>query len=275
MAAERILVTVKTYPTLSRSYGELVCTAGVREDGSWVRLYPIPFRRLDDYSKFSKWEWLEMAIVDNPRDPRPETRRPVDPNAIVRIGKLDTKNGWQARKDIVLRRGEVFDQLTPLIQDAHENKRSLATFKPKEIIDLIVEETDRRWDAVKVDQMRIRNLQGSLFDESENWRESLRIIRKVPYRFKYHFRTADGKESKMTILDWEIGELYWNALEYSDGDERTAVAKVRHKLVDEFRVLDLHFFLGTTEEHHNKKAPNPWTIIGLFYPPVDLQMELF
>ena len=41
---ERLLVTVKTYPTLSTKYGETVCTAGVREDGSWVRLYPVPFR---------------------------------------------------------------------------------------------------------------------------------------------------------------------------------------------------------------------------------------
>lgn len=38
---ERILVTVKTYPTLSQKYGETVCTAGVREDGSWVRLYSV------------------------------------------------------------------------------------------------------------------------------------------------------------------------------------------------------------------------------------------
>jgi hypothetical protein len=36
MARERILITVKTYPTLSRKYGETVCTACVREDGSWV-----------------------------------------------------------------------------------------------------------------------------------------------------------------------------------------------------------------------------------------------
>ena len=38
MARERILITVKTYPTLSRKYGETVCTAGVREDGAGVSL---------------------------------------------------------------------------------------------------------------------------------------------------------------------------------------------------------------------------------------------
>lgn len=31
MSKERVLITVKTYPTLSTKYGELVCTAGIRE----------------------------------------------------------------------------------------------------------------------------------------------------------------------------------------------------------------------------------------------------
>lgn len=39
----KVLVTVKTYPTISVKYDELVCTAGFREDGSWIRIYPIPF----------------------------------------------------------------------------------------------------------------------------------------------------------------------------------------------------------------------------------------
>jgi hypothetical protein len=40
---EKVLITVKTYPTLSAKYGELVCTAGIKEDGAWVRIYPYPF----------------------------------------------------------------------------------------------------------------------------------------------------------------------------------------------------------------------------------------
>lgn len=31
---EKVLITVKAYPTLSGKYGELVCIAGIREDGS-------------------------------------------------------------------------------------------------------------------------------------------------------------------------------------------------------------------------------------------------
>jgi hypothetical protein len=41
MAKERILTTVKTCPTLSRKYGETVCTACVRGDGAWVRVCPV------------------------------------------------------------------------------------------------------------------------------------------------------------------------------------------------------------------------------------------
>ncbi len=44
MTKERILITVKTYPTLSTTYGETVCAAGIREDGSWeiIGVFPIP-----------------------------------------------------------------------------------------------------------------------------------------------------------------------------------------------------------------------------------------
>jgi hypothetical protein len=40
----KVLISVKTYPTLSTKYNELVCTAGFLEDGSWVRIYPLSLR---------------------------------------------------------------------------------------------------------------------------------------------------------------------------------------------------------------------------------------
>ena len=42
----RVLITVTTYPLPSRSHDELVCTAGILEDGSWIRIYPVPFKFL-------------------------------------------------------------------------------------------------------------------------------------------------------------------------------------------------------------------------------------
>lgn len=92
MPAERILITVKTYPTLSKNNGELVCTAGLRQDGSWVRLYPVPFRLLEIGHRYEKYQYIE-ATLERPRsDQRPESRRIVDPHAIqtgdtVKTGK--------------------------------------------------------------------------------------------------------------------------------------------------------------------------------------------
>lgn len=45
MALTKVLITVKTYPNLSTKYEELVCTAGFREDGTWIRIYPVQFRQ--------------------------------------------------------------------------------------------------------------------------------------------------------------------------------------------------------------------------------------
>jgi len=39
MERKRIYITVKTYPTLSEKYAELVCTAGISEDG--LCIYPL------------------------------------------------------------------------------------------------------------------------------------------------------------------------------------------------------------------------------------------
>jgi hypothetical protein len=98
---ERILITVKTYPTLSRKYGETVCTAGVREDGSWIRLYPVPFRRLQETEQYSKYDWIECRVVDNKSDPRPESFRPYDPAELVPVGHMDTKREWRDRRRLL------------------------------------------------------------------------------------------------------------------------------------------------------------------------------
>ena len=68
------------------------------------------------------------------------------------------------------------------------------------------------------------------------------------------------------IEDWEIGQLYWNCLKSSNGNEQQAIEKVKQKYYDEFVLKrDLYLFLGTTQAHH-KKSKNPFIIIGTFYP---------
>jgi hypothetical protein len=110
MGREKVLITVKTYPTLSRKHGELVCTAGVREDGSWVRLYPIPFRLLDYKDRYQKFDWIETRLVRNTKDPRPETFHLADTADIQQVGRMETADNWRERRDLMLKKTKVYDQ---------------------------------------------------------------------------------------------------------------------------------------------------------------------
>lgn len=273
MAKEGILITVKTYPTLSRKYGETVCTAGVRADGSWVRLYPVPFRRLDETEQYKKFDWIECDLVRSHRDPRPESYHPTDMKQLVSVDHIDTSDRWRERRRLVLGRAKVYTNLQSLINGAKANELSLAVFKPTRIRDFIWEDEDREWNPSKLTEMRSRADQGELFSE-EAWRQTFKVIPKLPFSFSYRFEDDAGKASEMQILDWEVGALYWNCLRDQKGDEKAALSQVRRKYFDDFIKKDLHFFLGTTQEFHFR-APNPWVIIGVLPIPHEFQPELF
>lgn len=276
VAKERVLITVKTYPTLSGKYGETVCTAGVREDGSWIRIYPVPFRRLDETEQYRKYDWLECDLVGTRSDPRPESTRPADPKQLRPVAHMDTADNWRERRRLLLRTAKVYTRLAELIEGAKANQLSLAVFKPTRIKGFVWENEDRDWDPAKVAEIRNRAQQIELFADlfsDETWRNTFKIIPKLPYSFSYRFEDADRRSSELQVLDWEAGALYWNCLRSCDGNEGLALEKVRAKYLDEFCQRDLHFFLGTTQQFH-QFAPNPWVIIGVFPVPHERQMGL-
>lgn len=271
MARERVLITVKTYPTLSRSYGETVCTAGVREDGSWVRIYPVPFRRLGQEERYRKFDWIECDLYRNTSDPRPESFRPADLNDFRASGHMDTASNWQERRHLLLQKCRVYTSLARLIAEAKANTASLALFRPAEFTKFSWEEEERAWNPDKVAEMRAMYNQLDLFD-AEAWRQTFKLIPKLPYSFSYTFKDEDGRQSRLQILDWEIGQLYWKCLASCSGNEVEALQKVKQKYWDQFLETDLHLFLGTTQQFHFM-APNPWVIIGVFPIPNEAQFS--
>lgn len=269
MPPERLLVTVKTYPTLSTKYIETVCTAGVRPDGTWIRLYPVPFRMLAKDLKYKRYDWIECDVLPHGKDPRPESFRPVDPNAIVRVGHMGTDDNWHARRKLLLHTSRVFTSMGELIDGARSNTLSLAVFKPAKVIDLIVEaEPEREWDKEKLRNIEMRLAQRDLFEHDE-WKETFHTVHKLPYKFSYVLEDAEGKRSTMCIFDLELGALFWKYC----GDEEKAKRMVKKKYFDHFTRLDLHCFLGTTLRFH-ARAPNPWVIVGVLPIPCEHQREL-
>lgn len=277
MALTRVLLTVTTYPLPSRSYDELVCTAGVREDGSWVRIYPVPLSFLMNLKNSGrlpvrKYTWLEVDLERRKDDFRPESHSPVnrDFGAIQVREHIGPERHWAERKNFCLQ--HVYTDLGQLITESQEPTNvSLATFKPARILELVIEPEDRDWKPV---WKELRN-QLDLFAEGAQ-EEPKQMIPKLPYKFSYRFEDEKGRVSTLMIEDWEIGQLYWNCLRDADGDEQVALQKVRAKYEEAFLSKhDIHLFLGTTQKFHAMRAQNPFVIIGVFYPKRLDQLDLF
>ncbi|MCI5125766.1 MAG: hypothetical protein D3925_15170, partial [Candidatus Electrothrix sp. AR5] len=116
-AKRRVFITITTYPTLSAKYDELVCTAGILDDGSWARIYPLPFRKLDYEQWYSKYQWIEFELEKNTEDVRPETYRVTNCATIKPVGgSVGTENCWQSRKDIIFQHNRIYTNLSELIE---------------------------------------------------------------------------------------------------------------------------------------------------------------
>lgn len=270
MPLTKVLIAVKTYPAISSKYDELVCTAGFLEDGTWVRIYPVSFRQKSYDQQYKKYDWIEVDLVKNTSDFRPESYRPLTHDTEIKfISHVDTDRNWEERKRFCL--GKIYYNLTELIAEAKDRDicTSLAVFKPSEILDFTAEPTSAEWSKAKLEKLK----QSNLFESIEQGR--FKVVPKLPYTFRYVLKDNQGKISKMMIEDWETGQLYWNCLSRHNGDEQKAIADVRKKYLDDFaRTKDLHFFLGTSLLRHHTSR-NPFMIIGTFHPKIELQTRMF
>jgi hypothetical protein len=271
MALTKILIAVKTYPTISSKYDELVCTAGFLEDGTMIRIYPIQFRKKAYASQYKKYDWIEIDLVKNDSDFRPESYRPLTHDTEIKIiGHIDTTDNWADRKKIAL--NKIHFDLTALISEAKDKTTctSLAVFKPTKILDFKAELVEREWDREKLENL----LQLNLFDRTTA-EGKFEVVRKLPYKFSFILADSGDRKSKMMIEDWEIGQLFWNCLAHHEGNEKRALADVTAKYFDDFaKTKDLHLILGTTQMHHYV-SHNPFIIIGTFYPKKEIQTKLF
>jgi hypothetical protein len=272
MALTKVLIAVKTYPTVSSKYEELVCTAGFREDGKWIRIYPVPFRKKSYDQQYKKYDWIEVDLVKNKSDFRPESYRPYSHDSEIKIiGHIEPSQNWRERKKLAL--NNVYTNLSDLIAES-KNKdvcTSLAVFKPSKIIDFEIKPVERNWDKNKLAALEAERLQYNLFEQPEN---PFEVVNKLPYKFSYFLVDNAGTESKMMIEDWEIGQLYWNCLAKHEGNEQKACADVKTKYFEDFaKTKDLYLFLGTTQLHHYV-SNNPFIIIGTFHPKIEIQTEM-
>jgi hypothetical protein len=267
MPLTKVLITVKTYPTISVKYDELVCTAGFLEDGTWIRIYPVQFRKKSYTEQYGKYHWVELDLVKF----RPESYRPHSLDGEIKIvGEIKPDgDAWTDRRKFVLK--NVHTNLNKLITEAKDKNilTSLAVFKPKKVTAFKIESTDREWSKEKIESLNQLNLFEKISDTKQE------VVRKLPYKFFYTFLDDENHESTLMIEDWEIGQLYWNCLKRREGNETLACEDVRQKYFEDFaKTKDLYLFLGTSKSFH-LVGPNPFMIIGTFHPKPITQTSLF
>lgn len=215
------------------------------EDGSWIRIYPMPFRLLKDEQQYPKYTWIDVEVEKNTADFRIESYL----SSIVTMPK-PSKPDWDDRRRIILQNGTVYTNLKTIISKAKSEKMSLATFKPTKILDFIVETDNRSWDPQKLASLQMQSQQLDLFKTAEEIEAEFRVVQKIPYKFSYLFEDDSGKKSKLMIEDWEIGMLYLNCLSRANGNEEVAIKKVKQRYFEDFLKRDTYFFLGTTLRNH-------------------------
>ena len=276
MERKRVFITVKTYPTLSEKYDELVCTAGICEDGSWIRLYPLPFRKLEHEQRYKKWQWIEVDVERRTQDFRPESYRVLNLDNLKIIPAKGSKVDWDERKQAIFKTEKTFTNKSEIISLTKTNPpgRTLLIFKPKEIVKFYTKPVERDWPKEKLELIIEKAKQLSLFQTTDEVIKEFDVVTKLPYEFRYVFTDDEGIESDLMIEDWEIGALYFNCLRDAEGDESIALEKVKQKYWDEFIKKDIFFFLGT-RLRDQIRSPNPFGIVGVFYPPMDRQGRLF
>jgi hypothetical protein len=141
----KVLIWGKTYPELSTKYVETVCTGGLREDGTPIRLYPVPLRYLATWQQYRLYDWIQVPVEKSKSDPRPESFKVASDN-IVRVGHIGTDKGaWRSRRDHIFRNPSWhFASIADLKAVQARDGRSMGLVTPGKVEDVkLIQRTDR------------------------------------------------------------------------------------------------------------------------------------
>lgn len=228
------------------------------------RLYPVPFRLIEEGQQFKKWQWIEVTLEKAKRDHRIESHKLyVD---TIRCGEvIDTRKEWEYRWPW-LDKAPFFSDFDEVEKSRVEFGTTLALLKPKKILALeIAEARNPDWTKEEREKLLKDAMQGQLFNATEI-KKIEHTLRKVPFDFRYRYLCDTDEGEKIyshKIVDWEAGALFWNCKK-SDGKnwQQPFRAMLEKRLI----TRDLMFLMG-----NQHRFPDQWLIVSLLYPPMRKQ----
>lgn len=259
----RVLIWGKTYPELSSRYTETVCTGGVREDGTPIRLYPVPLRYMGSDQQYRLYDWVEVPVSRNSSDPRPESFR-VRSDELRRVGHVEPnpKDGWRARREVILKNPDwQFGSIEALKAAQKATGRSMGIVSPGEVLEVRLSrkpaqaraEFESKWAEVSAQQ--------------DIFRPEYKELAFLPYDIMLSWRCAEacseckGHPHRMKALDWGLLELARR-----DG---WPAARDRLATLADLHTFDFRLFMGNFRLR-------PWLfgIVGMWYPKHPTQPSL-
>ncbi|NNG01243.1 MAG: hypothetical protein HKM93_17765 [Desulfobacteraceae bacterium] len=254
MEKRNVLVVVKTYPEISRKYTETVCTAGIdAETKKLVRLYPIRFRYLEGDQQFRKYQWIKVHLTKALSDPRPESHH-IDTDSIEIGEVMPVGRMWDERHAWLINDHTLFPSVEALRAAQVESSVSLGIVKPGKVHRVVIQSRDVNEVKSAISKKDSVINQLDLFETKKD----LYIL---PVRIMIEFSCNDPACTghKMSILDWEFGQLYRNVAK-----SRNWQVKIESKIMNEIfgAERDTYIILGNMAAH-----PQTFCVLGFFWPP--------
>lgn len=254
MVKRDILIIVKTYPEISKKYTETVCTAGIdAKTKKIVRLYPIRFRYLEGEQRFRKYQWIKVRVSKALDDPRPESHH-IESNSIELGNFIPANKTWEERFSWLINDNTLFPSVEALRDAQKVDSTSLGIVKPKSVKRVIIQKRNEKevQDAINKKNSIVKQL--DMFEEKKDL-----YILPVRIMIEFFCDIPDCSGHKMSILDWEFGQLYRKLIKQSDWQE-----KIESKIMDEIfaKNKDTHIILGNMASY-----PQTFCVLGFFWPP--------
>ena len=240
-----VLIVVRTYPTPATKGIEVSCTAGVTRDGKWIRLFPVPYRFLEEDQRFAKCQWINVSVRRARSDQRPESYN-LNADTIRIVKSLPPGKDWRARSDILkpLRRPSLCE-----IQQYRDDygAPTLGIFRPGKIKRLRIEPTETP-DWQPRDLEILNRVNQSTLDLGGTTPKTR--LEKVPWEFRYDFDCDDPtcNGHSMMCTDWEMAQSYraWRRTYGDSGWQAKFRERYERDMIERF---DTSFFVGTLHQY--------------------------
>ncbi|MBP3524124.1 MAG: hypothetical protein J6M56_11215 [Clostridia bacterium] len=250
---KRVLITVKTYPHPSKKMKETVCTAGITDDGQWIRLYPIPYRYLAEPTSFHIFDWIDVMATKRPpqKDRRPESYA-VDCSSIRKVRYLDSKKDALERYEYIRKKEK--DSLETVLDEHEKMGTSLSAIRPKKMIGLEIEADAPDWTEEQKTQLN----QISFLDGETNPKP----LRKVPYKIycRFECNNPSCKGHRMLLTSWEYNWTFLKLLDEYNQNEKAALEELNKRWMNNFSNTRLGYLIFGTV--HAMERFHTFIVIG-------------